>query len=88
MSEKETSDFAISRVECPHCKACWIDGKHYWSTGATSDRSEIDLAGLVCNTQHGDPSQCINPQLGNESGDSWSQRLLDLYKLEAKKKEL
>ena len=87
MSEKEVSDLTINRVECPHCKACWINGKHYWSTGATSDHSESDLAGLVCNTSHGDTTQCINPQLGNETGDTWSQRLGLLSAVEKEKKD-
>ena len=84
MSDKEVSDLTMSRTECPHCHAVWINGVHYWKTGFVGN--EADLAGLVCNTAHGDSSKCINPQLGNETGDTWSQRLKLLSALEKEKK--
>lgn len=74
MTEKETSDFSMRREECEHCGATWINGQHRWNTGATSLNSEADLAGLVCNTPHGNPQLCINPQKGNEMGDTWEKR--------------
>ena len=82
MSEKETSDLSLSRVECEHCGAVWINGVHTWRTGCQGPSSELDLAGLVCNTPHGNKSLCINPALGREGGDTWEQRLKDLTKME------
>ncbi len=73
MSDKETSDLSINRVECPHCEAVWINGQHYWRTGAVGN--EADLAGLICNTTHGCQEKCINPQIGNETGDTWAERM-------------
>ena len=55
---------------CPKCEARWVDGQHYWHTGALGDPH--DLAGLVCN-QLGDTT-CINPCNGSESGDTWEKR--------------
>ena len=81
MSEKETSDLSIRRTECSHCGAVWINGTHRWRTGATSPSSEVDLAGLVCNTPHGCAEKCINPQKGNEMGDTWQKRFEDLKKM-------
>jgi hypothetical protein len=78
MSEKQTSDLSIKRVECEHCGAIWINGVHTWRTGAQQDGSEVDLAGLVCNTRHGGGSLCINPQKGIEGGDTWEKRFSDL----------
>lgn len=60
--------------ECTKCGAKWIDGKHYWATGAPGN--EDDLAGLVCNSLGDD--QCINPKRGSDSGDSWSARFDDV----------
>jgi len=77
MSDKETSDLSMSRVECAKCGAVWLNGKHIWRTGNTSPNSEMDLAGLVCN-KLGD-SQCINPKRGVEGGDTWEKRA-ELYK--------
>ena len=59
---------------CHLCGAKWLEGQHYWSTGAKG--SEADLAGLVCDqidkTQHG---LCINPQRGrNHNGQTWEKR--------------
>jgi len=82
MTEKETSDLSMSRVECAKCGAVWLNGEHVWRTGVQSPNSEIDLAGLVCN-KLGD-SQCINPKKGFEGGDTWEARLAYLEQLEAK----
>ena len=62
--------------QCSKCGAKWIDGQHFWSTGAPGN--EDDLAGLVCNNL-GD-SQCINPSRGSTGGDSWEKRLDDSNK--------
>ena len=75
MSEKETSDLSMTRVECEHCGAVWINGQHRWQTGCTSKNSELDLAGLVCNTPYGNPELCVNPEKGKEGGDTWESRL-------------
>jgi len=72
MSDKEISDLSLERTECGKCGAIWINGTHYWKTGATSDSSEIDLAGLVCNPYGND--ECINPMRGNTMGDTWEKR--------------
>ena len=77
MSEKETSDLTMSRVECGKCGAVWINGQHYWRTGCIGN--EADLAGLVCNN-HGN-EQCINPLKGSEVGDTWAKRLSDIDQL-------
>ena len=74
MTDKETSDLSLTRVECPKCEAVFINGQHYWSTGCKGN--EVDLAGLVCNNL-GD-ERCINPQKGTEGGDTWAQRLKDV----------
>ena len=55
---------------CPKCEAKWIDGQHYWATGALGDPH--DLAGLVCNNLGDDT--CINPCKGSDSGDTWERR--------------
>jgi hypothetical protein len=77
MSDKETSDLSLSRVECEKCGAIWINGKHYWGTGAVGN--EKDLAGLVCQN-HGN-EQCINPQKDAEGGDTWEKRLGDITQM-------
>ena len=81
MSEREFSDLKIERVECEHCGATWINGQHRWNTGCTSNNSELDLAGLVCNTPHGDPNLCKNPARGKEGGDTWEKRFAFLQNL-------
>lgn len=82
MSEREFSDLKIERVECEHCGAVWINGQHRWKTGCTSETSELDLAGLVCNTPYGNPERCKNPERGKEGGDTWEKRLAFLQTLE------
>ena len=58
---------------CNKCGARWIEGKHYWTTGA--EGNELDLAGLVCNNlKPGESYECINPQRGAEGGTSWEYR--------------
>lgn len=75
MSDRELSDLKLERVECGHCGAVWINGQHRWQTGCTSETSELDLAGLVCNTHYGNPQLCKNPARGKEGGDTWEKRL-------------
>lgn len=77
MTDKETSDLSLTRVECPKCEAVFINGQHYWRTGCKGN--EADLAGLVCNN-HGD-ERCINPQKGAVGGDTWEKRLEEITKL-------
>lgn len=80
MADKQMSDLVLERKECAKCGAIWINGKHMFSgTAASYDRSELDLAGLVCN-KLGD-EQCINPMKGKDGGDTWKKRLEDLDKL-------
>ena len=58
---------------CNKCGARWMDGQHYWTTGAKG--SEADLAGLVCNNlKPGEDAECINPTRGDISGDTWDYR--------------
>ena len=64
---------------CPQCGAMWVDGQHYW-TGTGKIGSEVDLAGLVCNT-YGD-ERCVNPLKGSEIGDTWEKRAKFLENLE------
>lgn len=78
MSDREVSDFTMKVIECPKCKAFWLNGTHVWSgTGKTG--SELDLAGLVCN-KYGDAT-CINPLKGKEGGDTWEARYGKLKEL-------
>jgi hypothetical protein len=77
MTEKETSDLSLTRVECPKCEAVFINGQHYWRTGCVGN--EVDLACLVCNN-FGD-SRCINPKKGADGGDTWEKRLATIDKL-------
>ena len=72
------SDLSMSRAECPKCGAIWINGQHYWATGAVGN--DLDLAGLVCNKLGN--HQCINSRRGEDGGDTWEKRLEDLGKLE------
>ena len=83
MSEKETSDLSLNRVECPKCHAVWINGQHYWHTGSVGN--EVDLASLVC--QNYGNELCINPQKSVEGGDTWSQRLKDIGQMMDKMKD-
>ena len=73
MSDNEFSDFSLERKECEKCGATWINGKHVWrGTGGSSESSELDLAGLVCNKLGN--HQCINPMKGKEGGQTWEYR--------------
>ena len=74
MSDLNLSDLKLERKECPKCGAVWMNGQHYWHTGAMG--SDLDLAGLVCNN-HGDES-CINPLTCTAGGDTWADRFVDL----------
>ena len=47
--------------------------------------SELDLAGLICNTL-GDEN-CINPIKGIEGGDTWEQRFAAIHKLDEEKRD-
>ena len=79
--DKPMSDFSMKRVECAKCGAVWINGIHVWrGTGNMTNNSEVDLAGLVCNTL-GDET-CINPSRGLGGGDTWAKRLAELERLE------
>ena len=70
---KELSDLKLERKECPKCGATWINGTHVFrGTAASYDKSELDLAGLVCNTR-GDET-CINPMKGKDGGQTWEYR--------------
>ena len=62
----------MKAVSCPRCGARWLDGQLFWS-GTGKKASELDLAGLVCNSVN-DPA-CINPCNGREGGDTWAKRL-------------
>lgn len=57
--------------KCPTCGARWIEGQHYWATGAKGN--ELDLAGLVCNKVP-DEKPCVNPCRGKEGGATWEKR--------------
>lgn len=71
--DREFSNFSLERKECEKCGATWINGVHVWrGTGAQSDSSELDLAGLVCNKLGNE--QCINPMKGQEGGQTWEYR--------------
>ena len=70
---KEFSDFKLERKECEKCGATWINGKHVWrGTGSSSNTSELDLAGRVCNKLGN--NQCINPMKGKDGGQTWEYR--------------
>ena len=76
MSDNEFSDFKLERKECEkECGATWINGQHVWrGTGGSSESSELDLAGLVCNKLGN--HQCINPKKGQEGGiRPWEYRM-------------
>ena len=62
---------------CPKCKAKWIGGQFFWSTGKMG--CPHDLAGLVCN--EADSDDCINPCKGSTSGQTWEQRQYYLDRL-------
>ena len=79
MNDKEFSDLSLSRAECPKCRAVWINGQHYWATGAIGN--DLDLAGLVCNKLGN--HQCINPRRGADGGDTWEKRMEELDSLDS-----
>lgn len=56
---------------CSKCGARWISDQLYWSSGKPG--KEEDLAGLVCNQIKDE--NCINPKLGDETGQTWEKRL-------------
>ena len=87
MADREFSDFSMTRVQCEHCDAVWINGVHTWQTGKQEAKSELDLAGLVCNTPHGDREKCINPAKGKEGGDTWEKRRALMEEMEQKLKD-
>ncbi len=64
------SSSAIRR--CQVCQACWIGPQLFWFTGARGNN--LDLAGLVCNTDHGGGLRCVNPAKGQGGGDTWEKR--------------
>ena len=71
--DRELSDLKLDRKECEKCGAIWINGQHVWGgTGKTSENSELDLAGLVCNKLGN--HQCINPKKGQDGGQTWEYR--------------
>tara|TARA_B100000902_G_scaffold356313_1_gene369869 strand:+ start:1034 stop:1336 length:303 start_codon:yes stop_codon:yes gene_type:complete len=71
--DRQFSDLKLERKECEKCGATWVNGQHVWrGTGGSSDSSELDLAGLVCN-KYGN-NQCINPMKGKEGGQTWEYR--------------
>ena len=59
---------------CSKCGAKWLEGQHYWSTGAKGN--EADLAGLVCDNLPSESiSECINSARGTDhGGDTWAKR--------------
>jgi len=76
--ERELSDLKLDRKECPKCGAVWLNGQHLWR-GTGNRGSELDLAGLVCNS-FGDDT-CVNPLRGIEGGDTWEKRMSSLDSL-------
>ena len=74
MDSKETSDLSVSRKECSKCGAVWINGQHYWRSGARGD--EETLSNIVCGIK--DFEECINPKhiTGHIYGDkdTWAKR--------------
>jgi hypothetical protein len=83
--DKQTSDFSLSRVECPKCGATWLNGQHYWRTGARGD--EETLSNLVCSTV--DSPECINDKYVKgkiyPNKDTWKKRS-DFINTELKKR--
>ena len=66
----------MDNKQCPKCGAKWIEGQLYWSTG--KEASELDLAGLVCNSLADDT--CINSLRGQEGGNTWEERINQIEK--------
>ena len=72
-NDKELSDLKLERKECPKCGATWINGNHVFrGTAVSYDKSELDLAGLVCNKLGNE--ECINPSKGKDGGQTWEYR--------------
>ena len=74
------SDLTDQMIKCRQCEKCgakWINDQLYWATGKKGKND--DLAGLVCNTVHS--PECINPEKGSETGDTWEKRLGKLKQL-------
>lgn len=63
---------SVSMRRCTVCQACWIGPHLFWATGARGNN--LDLAGLVCNTDYGGTGRCANPARGRLGGDTWEQR--------------
>ncbi len=64
----------MQRKECEKCGAVWLDGQHYWHTGAIGDNKT--LSNLVCGIA--ESTLCINPEhkKGHIYGeaDTWEKR--------------
>ena len=64
----------MQRKECEKCGAVWLDGQHYWHTGAAGDNKT--LSNLVCGIV--ESNLCINPEhkKGHIYGeaDTWEKR--------------
>ena len=62
------------RQECEKCGAVWLDGQHYWHTGAKG--ATKTLSNLVCGIA--ESPLCINPdhKKGHIYGeaDTWEKR--------------
>jgi hypothetical protein len=65
---------------CSKCGARWIAGQLYWSNGKPG--KEEDLAGLVCNKINDE--NCLNPKLGDTTGQTWEKRLQRMDEFEEK----
>lgn len=75
MSNRETSDLSLERIECPKCGAIWLNGQHIWGgTGYKGD--EETLHNLVCSRV--DDPQCINKKYKRgeiyKNKDTWEKR--------------
>ena len=64
----------MNRKECEKCGAVWLDGQHYWHTGAKGDNKA--LSNLVCGIA--ESPLCANPEhkKGHVYGeaDTWEKR--------------
>ena len=48
----------MENKECPKCGAVWLNGQHYWNTGALGDNKT--LSNLVCGIV--ESPECVNPE--------------------------